>query len=85
MKQTKSFAPWALGAPLYMPGNRRDIMEIANGEKYSMLFDVTGNVNIFLMINTTTSNSIHHFWLSCSHVSVQYPQQVVTKGKSVLL
>ena len=37
MKQTKSFSPWLLGAPLYMPGNRRDIMEIANGEKYSML------------------------------------------------
>jgi citrate lyase beta subunit len=26
-----------LGAPLYMPGNRRDIIEIANGEKYSRL------------------------------------------------
>jgi citrate lyase beta subunit len=36
-KQSKSFSPWSLGAPLYMPGNRRDIMEIANGEKYSML------------------------------------------------
>ena len=35
--QLKSFSPWMLGAPLYMPGNRRDIMEIANGEKYSML------------------------------------------------
>jgi citrate lyase beta subunit len=35
--QAKSFSPWCLGAPLYMPGNRRDIMEIANGEKYSML------------------------------------------------
>ena len=33
----KTFSPWMLGAPLYMPGNRRDIMEIANGEKYSML------------------------------------------------
>ncbi len=33
----KSFSPWMLGAPLYMPGNRRDIMEIANGEKYAML------------------------------------------------
>ena len=33
----KPFSPWMLGAPLYMPGNRRDIMEIANGEKYSML------------------------------------------------
>jgi citrate lyase beta subunit len=36
-KQPKSFSPWSLGAPLYMPGNRRDIMEIANGEKYSLL------------------------------------------------
>ncbi len=35
--QSKQFSPWMLGAPLYMPGNRRDIMEIANGEKYSML------------------------------------------------
>jgi citrate lyase beta subunit len=36
-KKLKSFSPWMLGAPLYMPGNRRDIMEIANGEKYAML------------------------------------------------
>jgi citrate lyase beta subunit len=33
----KSFSPWRLGAPLYMPGNRRDIIEIANGDKYPML------------------------------------------------
>ena len=33
----KSFEPWHLGAPLYMPGNRRDILEIANGEKYPWL------------------------------------------------
>jgi citrate lyase beta subunit len=31
------FSPWLLGAPLYMPANRRDIMEIANGEKLPML------------------------------------------------
>ncbi len=30
-------SPWVLGAPLYMPGNRRDILDIANGEKFSML------------------------------------------------
>jgi citrate lyase beta subunit len=36
-EKLKPFSPWMLGAPLYMPGNRRDIMEIANGEKYSML------------------------------------------------
>lgn len=36
-KKLTSVSPWMLGAPLYMPGNRRDIMEIANGEKYSML------------------------------------------------
>ena len=33
----KSFSPWQLGAPLYMPGNRQDILEIANGEKYPCL------------------------------------------------
>ena len=33
----KSFSPWRLGASLYMPGNRRDIIEIANGDKYPML------------------------------------------------
>jgi citrate lyase beta subunit len=33
----KSFSPWLLGAPLYMPGNRRDLIEIANGDKYAML------------------------------------------------
>lgn len=31
------FSPWFLGAPLYMPANRRDIMEIANGEKLPRL------------------------------------------------
>lgn len=33
----KPFSPWLLGSPLYMPGNRRDILDCANGEKYSML------------------------------------------------
>ena len=36
-KMLKLFSPWCLGAPLYMPGNRRDLMEIANGEKHSQL------------------------------------------------
>ncbi|MGZ8200904.1 MAG: HpcH/HpaI aldolase/citrate lyase family protein [Methylosarcina sp.] len=31
------FSPWLLGAPLYMPANRRDIIEIANGEKLPLL------------------------------------------------
>jgi citrate lyase beta subunit len=35
--ESKLFSPWFLGAPLYMPGHRRDLMEIANGEKFSML------------------------------------------------
>ncbi|NOT12929.1 MAG: HpcH/HpaI aldolase/citrate lyase family protein [Methylococcaceae bacterium] len=30
-------SPWLLGAPLYMPGNRRDLLDCANGEKFSML------------------------------------------------
>jgi len=29
--------PWALGAPLYMPAHRHDILECANGEKYPSL------------------------------------------------
>jgi citrate lyase beta subunit len=33
----KSFSPWSLGAPLYMPAHRRDLMDCANGEKLSML------------------------------------------------
>lgn len=31
------FSPWYLGAPLYMPAHRRDLIEIANGEKLPML------------------------------------------------
>ncbi len=37
INKLKSFSPWMLGAPLYMPGNRRDLIEIANGEKFPML------------------------------------------------
>ena len=35
IKQT--FSAWQLGAPLYMPAHRRDLMEIANGEKLHSL------------------------------------------------
>jgi citrate lyase beta subunit len=31
------FSPWALGAPLYMPAHRHDILDCANGEKYPLL------------------------------------------------
>ncbi|MGZ8153318.1 MAG: HpcH/HpaI aldolase/citrate lyase family protein [Methylovulum sp.] len=31
------FSPWFLGAPLYMPAHRRDLMECANGEKLQAL------------------------------------------------
>jgi citrate lyase beta subunit len=34
---SKSFSPWSLGAPLYMPAHRRDLMDCANGEKLSQL------------------------------------------------
>lgn len=34
---SRPFSPWLLGAPLYMPANRRDIIEIANGEKLPRL------------------------------------------------
>jgi len=35
--QTTPCLPWALGAPLYMPAHRHDILECANGEKYPLL------------------------------------------------
>ncbi|MDO9106641.1 MAG: HpcH/HpaI aldolase/citrate lyase family protein [Methylovulum sp.] len=31
------FSPWMLGAPLYMPAHRLDLMDIANGEKLPWL------------------------------------------------
>ncbi len=31
------FSPWCLGAPLYMPAHRLDLMDIANGEKLPSL------------------------------------------------
>ncbi len=34
---SKDFSPWQLGAPLYMPAHRFDLMAIANGEKLSEL------------------------------------------------
>jgi citrate lyase beta subunit len=33
----KSFSPWSLGAPLYMPAHRRDLLDCANGEKLPVL------------------------------------------------
>jgi citrate lyase beta subunit len=33
----KSFSPWCLGAPLYMPAHRFDLMDCANGEKLQFL------------------------------------------------
>ncbi|WP_394754502.1 HpcH/HpaI aldolase/citrate lyase family protein [Crenothrix sp.] len=33
----KCFSPWSLGAPLYMPAHRRDLMDCANGDKLPML------------------------------------------------
>lgn len=41
-KSPKSFSPWCLGASLYMPAHRLDLMDCANGEKLaavrSMIF-----------------------------------------------
>lgn len=42
MTKQAQFSPWLLGAPLYMPALRHDILDCANGEKYpdlrSMIF-----------------------------------------------
>jgi citrate lyase beta subunit len=35
--QPATFSPWFMGAPLYMPAHRFDLMDIANGEKLPML------------------------------------------------
>ena len=35
--QNSALSPWALGAPLYMPAHRHDILDCANGEKYPLL------------------------------------------------
>lgn len=35
--QTTDCSPWALGAPLYMPAHRHDILDCANGDKYPSL------------------------------------------------
>jgi len=35
--EPNAFSPWFLGAPLYMPAHRLDLMDIANGEKLPML------------------------------------------------
>ncbi len=34
---SEPFSPWMLGAPLYMPAHRRDLVAIANGEKLPFL------------------------------------------------
>jgi citrate lyase beta subunit len=35
--QVDTLSPWTLGAPLYMPAHRHDILDCANGEKYPFL------------------------------------------------
>jgi citrate lyase beta subunit len=58
----KVFSPWFLGAPLYMPAHRRDIIEIANGEKHpslrSMIFCTEDAVS-----HTEVDSSLRHLGL----------------------
>lgn len=37
MTAIKTFTPWSLGSPLYMPAHRLDLLEIANAEKHPAL------------------------------------------------
>ncbi len=57
-----SFSPWALGAPLYMPAHRHDILDCANGEKYpllrSMIFCTEDAVS-----HTEVDSSLRHLGL----------------------
>lgn len=58
----KLYSPWCLGAPLYMPAHRRDLMEIANGEKHadlrSMIFCTEDAVS-----HTEVEGSLRHLGL----------------------
>lgn len=58
----KRFSPWFLGAPLYMPAHRRDLMECANGEKLeairSMIFCTEDSVS-----HSDVDSSLRHLGL----------------------
>lgn len=58
----KSFSPWCLGASLYMPAHRRDLMDYANGEKLqslrSMIFCTEDAVS-----HTEVDSSLRHLGL----------------------
>lgn len=58
----RSLAPWALGAPMYMPAHRHDILECANGEKYprlrSMIFCTEDAV-----LHSEVDSSLRHLGL----------------------
>lgn len=58
----KSFSPWCLGASLYMPAYRRDLMDYANGEKLqslrSMIFCTEDAVS-----HTEVDSSLRHLGL----------------------
>ncbi len=60
--QPKSFSPWCLGASLYMPAHRRDLMDCANGEKLqalrSMIFCTEDAV-----ADTEVDSSLRHLGL----------------------
>jgi citrate lyase beta subunit len=62
MKKTHVISPWALGAPLYMPAHRYDILDCANGEKYpnlrSMIFCTEDAVS-----HTEVDSSLRHLGL----------------------
>jgi len=58
----KSFSPWCLGASLYMPAHRHDLMDCANGEKLevlrSMIFCTEDAVS-----HTEVDSSLRHLGL----------------------
>ena len=62
MKKANTISPWALGAPLYMPAHRHDILDCANGEKYpllrSMIFCTEDAV-----LHTEVDSSLRHLGL----------------------
>jgi citrate lyase beta subunit len=67
------FSPWALGAPLYMPAHRRDLVAIANGEKLDFLKSM-----IFCTEDAVSSQDIDS---SLQHLADCLPQFEATQQR----
>jgi len=67
------FSPWMLGAPLYMPAHRRDLVAIANGDKLKFLRSM-----IFCTEDAVSSQDIDS---SLRHLGACLPDFEVTQKR----